>query len=77
VTGTLGYSWRLRDGRELRANLVINNLLNDRGPIYRNSDEGALRPKGGDYTSPARESVPEAYGLKQPISFNLTMSLKL
>ena len=77
VTGTLGYSWRLKDGREVRANLVINNLLNDRGPIYRNSDEGALRPKGGDYTSPARESVPEAYGLKQPISFNLTMTLKL
>jgi hypothetical protein len=77
VTGTVGYSWRLKDGREVRANLVINNLLNDRGPIYRNSDEGALRPAGGDFTSPAREAVPETYGLKQPISFNLMLTMRL
>ena len=75
VTGSLGYSWRLKDGRELRANLVINNLLNDRGPIY--SQSTAVRPKGGDYTSPARETVADGYGLKQPISYNLTLTLRL
>jgi outer membrane receptor protein involved in Fe transport len=75
VTGTVGYSWRLKDGRELRANLVVNNLLNDRGPIYGTST--ALRPKGGDYTSSAREAVADGYGLKQPISYNLTLTLKM
>jgi outer membrane receptor protein involved in Fe transport len=75
VTGSVGYSWRLKDGRELRANLVVNNLLNDRGPVYGQST--ALRPKGGDYTSPARESVADGFGLKQPISYNLTLTMKL
>jgi hypothetical protein len=75
VTGTLGYSWRLKDRRELRANLVINNLLNDRGPIY--SQSTAVRPRNNDYTSPARETVPNGYGLKQPISYNLTLSIRL
>jgi hypothetical protein len=75
VTGTVGYSWRLKDGRELRANLVVNNLLNDRGPIWNQSTE--IRPKGGDYTSPEREAVPNGFGLKQPISYNLTLTMKL
>ncbi|MBI4626255.1 MAG: hypothetical protein HY736_23930 [Verrucomicrobia bacterium] len=75
VTGTLGYSWRLKDRREIRANLVINNLLNDRGPIF--GQATAVRPRHGDYTSPARETIPNGYGLKQPISYSLTMSLKL
>lgn len=75
VTGSLGYSWRFRDGREMRANLVINNLLTDRGPIYGQST--AVRPKNGDYTSPARETVANGYGLKQPISYNLTLTMRL
>ncbi|MBI4623406.1 MAG: hypothetical protein HY736_09355 [Verrucomicrobia bacterium] len=75
VTGTLGYSWRFKDRREIRANLVVNNLLNDRGPIF--GQATAVRPRNGDYTSPARETVPNGYGLKQPISYSLTMSLKL
>ncbi|MGH7957125.1 MAG: hypothetical protein ACREH8_08945 [Opitutaceae bacterium] len=74
VTGTLYYSWKLKDRRELQANLVINNLLNDRGPLYFNA---ALRPKGGDYTSPARETVLNEFALKQPISYNLSLTLKL
>ncbi|MDO8630692.1 MAG: hypothetical protein Q7R41_09365, partial [Phycisphaerales bacterium] len=74
VTGTLAYSWRLKDRRELRANLVVNNLLNDRGPLYIGT---VLRPKGGDYTSPARETVPNLFALKRPISYNLTLTVKL
>ncbi len=75
VTGSISYAWRLKDRRELRANLVINNLLNDRGPIYGQSI--AVRPKNNDYTSPARESVADGFGLKQPISYNLTLTMKL
>jgi outer membrane receptor protein involved in Fe transport len=74
VTATLAYSWRLKDRRELQANLVVDNLLNDRGPIYFDT---ILRPKGGDYTSPARETVPNQFQLKRPISYNLSLTLKL
>lgn len=79
VTGTLAYTFRFKGGRELQANLVINNLLNDRGPMYSSNSftNFALRPKNGDYTSPARETVPIAFALKQPISYNLTLTWKL
>ncbi|MGH7958150.1 MAG: hypothetical protein ACREH8_14250 [Opitutaceae bacterium] len=73
VTGTLAYSWKWRE-RDFQANLVVNNLLNDRGPLYFNT---ALRPKGGDYTSPARETVLNRYALKRPISYSLSLTVKL
>jgi outer membrane receptor protein involved in Fe transport len=79
VTGTLSYSWRFKNRRELLANLVINNLLNDRGPQYSSISQtaSALRPKNGDYTSPARETVPISFALKQPISYNFQLTLKM
>ena len=79
ITGTLAYTWRFKGGRELQANLVINNLLNDRGPMYSSNSftNFALRPKNNDYTSPARETVPIAFALKAPISYNLTLTWKL
>lgn len=73
VTMTLGYSWRLW-GRSFRGNMVVDNLLNDRGPLYIGT---ALRPKDGDYSSPARETVPAAFNLKKPISFNLSVTVDL
>jgi len=78
VTGTLGYTWRFKNRRELQANLVVNNLLNDRGPQYSSIAQtaAALRPKNNDYTSPARETVPISFALKQPISYNLTITLR-
>ncbi len=79
VTSTLNYTWRFKNRREMQANLVINNLLNDRGPQYSSIAQAAsaLRPKGGDYTSPARETVPISFALKQPISYNFQLTLKL
>ena len=78
VTGTLNYTWRFKNRCEIQANLVINNLLNDRGPQYSSIAQTAssLRPKGGDYTSPARETVPLTFALKQPISYNFQLTLK-
>ena len=73
VVGTLGYTWKYRD-RPIQANLVINNLLNDRSVTYIGT---ALRPRDGDYSSPARERVPNSYKLTTPINFNLSVSLKL
>ena len=79
VTATMNYTWRFKNRRELQANLVINNLLNDRGPQYSSIAQtaSALRPKGGDYTSPARETVPLTFALKQPISYNFQLTLKM
>ncbi|MEO6246698.1 MAG: TonB-dependent receptor plug domain-containing protein [Opitutaceae bacterium] len=79
VTGTLNYTWRFKNRRDIQANLVINNLLNDRGPQYSSIAQtaSALRPKGGDYTSPARETVPLTFALKQPISYNFQLTLKM
>jgi hypothetical protein len=73
------YTWRFKNRREVRANLVINNLLNDRGPQYSSIAQtaSALRPKGGDYRSPARETVPLTFALKQPISYNFQLTLKM
>ena len=79
VTGTLNYTWRFKNRREVQANLVVNNLLNDRGPQYSSIAQTAssLRPKGGNYTSPARETVPISFALKQPISYNLQLTVKM
>ncbi|MEN9635539.1 MAG: hypothetical protein RL077_3943 [Verrucomicrobiota bacterium] len=71
---TAGYTWRLDKKRELRFEARVNNILNDQGPIY--SVSTALRPMRGDLTSPARETVANVYGYKQPASFSLTSTLK-
>jgi hypothetical protein len=75
VVGTFGYSWKMRD-RPVQAQLVINNLLNQRSVTYVGT---ALRPRDGDYTSPAREAVPESYSLRlaQPINYTLSLTVKL
>jgi hypothetical protein len=79
VTGTVNYTWRFKNRRDLTANLVINNLLNDRGPQYSSIAQtaSALRPKGGNYLSPARETVPISFALKQPISYNFQLTWKM
>ncbi|MCX6954558.1 MAG: hypothetical protein NTV51_20585 [Verrucomicrobia bacterium] len=74
VVATVGYTLRLEKKREVRFDLRVNNLLNAQGPIFAGST--ALRPKGGDLTSPARETVPNVYAYKQPVSLNLTTTVK-
>ncbi len=80
VTGTLGYLWRLR-GRNIQLQLVVNNLLNDHAIFWTTSTNGtattALRPRDGNYNSPARETVPVGFGQKAPISFNLSASWRM
>lgn len=73
VTGTLGYSFRVFE-RQVQANLVVNNLLNNRDVTYLGTIQ---RPRDGDYTSPAREAVPNGFSLKQPINFTLTFTVRL
>jgi outer membrane receptor protein involved in Fe transport len=80
VTATFGYPLRLRN-RNVQLQLVINNLLNDRSVYWTTSTNGAattaLRPRDGNYSSPARETVPVGFGQKTPISFNLSAAWRM
>ncbi len=80
VTATLGYLWRIGQ-RNVQLQLVVNNLLNDRAVYWTNSTNGTatsgLRPRDGNYASPARETVPVGFGLKKPISFDLSAAWRL
>ncbi len=83
ITGTLGYTMRLRSGpqilrgRELVFHFIVRNLTNRQKVI--NQDEGvSLRPPGGDFNLPYRVAVPSRIGMFQrPINFELTTTLKL
>ncbi len=74
VVLTMGYTLKLQRGRTVRFDFRVNNLLNDQGPIFAGST--ALRPKGGDLTSPARETVANVYAYKQPATANVTTTLR-
>jgi hypothetical protein len=80
VTTTFGYMWRLWN-HNVQLQLVINNLLNDRTVYWTTSTNGAattaLRPRDGNYNSPARETVPVGFGQKTPINFNLSASWRM
>jgi hypothetical protein len=83
VTGTIGYTWRIRSGprivqgKEVQFNLIIRNLMNWQKVI--NQDEGvALRPPNGDFSLPYRVAQPSRIGMFQrPINFELTTTLRL
>ena len=80
VTSTFGYLWKFNN-RPVQLQLVINNLLNDKSVYWTNSTNGAatsaLRPRDGNYASPAREKVPVGFGLKQPIGFNFSAAWRM
>ncbi len=80
VTTTFGYLWRFNN-HPVQLQLVINNLLNDRTTYWTTSTNGAattaLRPRDGNYASPARETVPVGFGQKTPINFNLSASWRM
>ena len=76
VVATLGYTLRLKNRRQLDFGLKVDNVLNSQGPLYA-AGSSVLRPLGGNYSSPARETVANIYMLKPPISFTFTTTLKL
>jgi len=74
-TATIGYSYKLKNRREISFNLAIRNLFNQQSIIY--VDPTVLRPKNGDYTSPARESVAQRASYQEPISYYFTATLRM
>ncbi len=82
VTGTLGYTMRLKgwgrlDGKEMSFNLVIKNLLDERRPVMTGT-AGSLRQPQADFSKPDRVATPaRVYGLTEPRSFLFTTTLRL
>ena len=85
ATGTLGYTMRLKGGRflkllqgkEVSFQLVINNLMDTRKPVY-SGTQGSVRPPNGDFSNPSRIAIPSrVYELTEPRSFLFTTTLKL
>lgn len=74
VVATIGYTWKLKDRREIVFNLRINNVLDETGPIW--ASTGTTRPPNADYTSPERRVVPTVYTLRAPRNYYLTTTLK-
>lgn len=71
MTATVGYSWKLSKGRSFRVDLRISNLLDEDDVIWTDTTS-LLRPKGGDFTTPARETVYNAYAYQVPRSYSVT-----
>ena len=83
LTATFGYSMRLRSGPrvvrngELLFNLIVRNALNTHN-IIRQDTGLALRPPGGDLSSPYRVSVPSRIAqFQRPLNIEFTTTLRL
>lgn len=70
-TLTLGYSWKLKSGQRVTVDFRVNNLLDEDDVIWTDTTT-TLRPKGGDFTSPARETVYNPYAYQTPRSFSVS-----
>ena len=76
-----GYSWKLANRRTLAVNVNIQNLLNNRTPIYFVNLPGGqtsntiLRNRNADVTSPAVYTVPAGFSYRTPINWTLTARL--
>jgi hypothetical protein len=75
VTATLGYVLHLKNKRNVNLRLRVTNLLNTQTPVYSGT---VLRPLKGDYTSPARETVPgNNLVIRNPVAFYFSAEIKL
>ena len=78
TTGSLSYTFKLRDSKTLRLDLNIDNLLNDKDVIYTTSfaSQGStyLRPRT-TISSPARVTVPGAFSYTTPRNYALSATL--
>lgn len=83
IGASLGYSmrlksgWRIIQGKDISFNLIMRNVLNWQH-IIRQDTGLALRPPGGDLSSPYRVAVPSRIGsFQRPFSLEFTTTLKL
>jgi len=74
VTATLGYKWKISRRYSLDLNLRVSNLLNNDKVMYTDGTL-VLRPKDGDFTSPARQLTYAPYAYQTPRNYSLTAKL--
>ncbi len=80
-TGTLGYTFKVRDRHTVSLHLVVNNLFNYSQPIYYVSVQGGnandlvSRAVGGYVASPARIQTPNQYTFVPPRGYNLSVTM--
>lgn len=70
---SLGYERRLGQNLRLSLDLKVENLFNNDPVLYYNT---ALRPPGGDLTTPARVATPYQFSLLAPRNYTLTATLR-
>jgi outer membrane receptor protein involved in Fe transport len=70
---SLGYERRVGRSLRLSLDLKVENLFNQDPVLYYNT---ALRPPGGDLTTPARVATPYQFSLLAPRNYTLTASLR-
>jgi hypothetical protein len=76
------YKWTMKNRHVIDFTLNITNLSNRRTPVFFLDPPGGqstnivLRPRGGDITSPAVETVPGGYSWLAPIGFTLGANLR-
>jgi hypothetical protein len=70
---SLGYERRLVRGTRLSLDLKIENLFNTDPVLYYNT---ALRPPGGNLSTPARAATPYQFSLLAPRNYTLTATLR-
>ncbi len=73
ATGTLGYPLKLKGGRTVDFNLTVSNLFNYDRVLYNTT---GIRPRGGDFSTVARETVPIRFSYATPRSYQLSASYK-
>jgi hypothetical protein len=83
LTGTLGYSmrlrsgWRVLQGKEISFNFIVRNMMNWQ-KIIRQDTGLALRAPNGDLSLPYRVAVPSRVGSYQrPLNVEFTTTLRL
>ena len=69
-TATLGYKWKIWR-HDVALNFRVSNLFNTQAVIWTDTTT-TLRPKGGNFTTPARETVLNPYAYQVPRSYSLT-----
>ena len=87
VTATLSYVYRFKENgsrfapKTIQFDLNIDNVLNDREPIYGYSNDSATTaytfssPRNGDWTQPARITLPGTPSYYAPRNFLLTAKM--
>ncbi len=73
AVATVKYAWKLNDKLNAEADLMIDNLFDNRDVHYYATTQ---RPPGGDVTNPARVATPSTYSYQIPRTASLTISVR-